>query len=153
MILSKQGSIHDTVDNYMITSGYASRIVMYGGCQCLKGSYFAQLYLKVYLVSVNECCRCCNTFLKVYNQVGLRSQNDARTATIRPSTIAPANFEFLENLEQSREAELFFLYSNIKVKRGNSGHSLTLTSLLERSAKTTLSRPWQTTVADTTINM
>ena len=60
-------SIHDAVDNYVITSGFASRIVMYGGCQCLKGSYFAQLYLKVYLVSVNECCRCCNTFLEVYN--------------------------------------------------------------------------------------
>ena len=36
-------SIHDAIDNYVITSGFALRIVMYGSCQCLKGSYFAQL--------------------------------------------------------------------------------------------------------------
>ena len=65
-------SIHDAVDNYVITSGFASRIVMYGGCQCLKSSYYAQLYLKVYLVSVNECCRCCNAFFEVYNYRGTR---------------------------------------------------------------------------------
>ena len=65
-------SIHDAVDNYVITSGFASRIVMYGGCQCLKSSYFAQLYLKVCLVSVNECCRCRNTFFEVYNYRGTR---------------------------------------------------------------------------------
>ena len=43
---------------------------MYGSRKCLKGSYFAQLYLKVYLASENECCRCCNTFPEVYNYRG-----------------------------------------------------------------------------------
>ena len=43
--ISKQFNhgIHDAIDNYVITSGFALRIVMYGSCQCLKGSYFAQL--------------------------------------------------------------------------------------------------------------
>ena len=72
VLCTEFSSIHDAVDNYVITSGFASRIVMYGGCQCLKSSYFTQLYLKVYLVSVNECCRCCNTFFEVYNYRGTR---------------------------------------------------------------------------------
>ena len=57
---------HDAVDNYMITSGFTRRIVMYDSCKRWKGNYFARLYLKVYLVSVIECCRCCNRFVKVY---------------------------------------------------------------------------------------
>ena len=65
-------SIHNAIDNYVITSGFALHIVMYGSCQCLKGSYFAQLQLKVYLASANECCKCCNTFLEVYNYRGTR---------------------------------------------------------------------------------
>ena len=59
-------SLHDAIDNYVITSGLTTRIAMYGSCKRWKGSYFARLYLKVYLVSVIECCRCCNRFVEVY---------------------------------------------------------------------------------------
>ena len=105
-------SIHDAVDNYVITSGFASRIVMYGGCQCLKSSYFAQLYLKVYLVSVNECCRCCNTFIEVYNYRGTRFDSAPKMMPgpppVLPSTIAPANFEFWKTWSQAEKQSYSF---------------------------------------------
>ena len=37
-----------------------------------EGQLLSHLYLKVYLVSVNECCRCCNTFLEDYKYGGTR---------------------------------------------------------------------------------
>ena len=51
---------------YTKPSGYALRIGMYGGWDCLHGSFFTQLYLKMHLLSVYECSVCYNICFKVH---------------------------------------------------------------------------------------